>query len=192
MIVDSTGIKIFGENEWCEKKHKVKGRKAWRKLNLAIDDKGTIIAHELTTNKKGDAPVASELIDPLKTDIGDFLGDGAYDSKKLLEKLANHNEGEPPKAIIPPRKDAIPSKNGNTKRDRNIQYIEQHGRRGWEKRLGYGIRNRVENTMYRYKTLIGRNLRSREFNNQKTETEIGVNLMNWMTHLGMSKTVAVF
>jgi len=33
LMVDSTGLKMVGENEWCEHKHKSKSRKAWRKQN---------------------------------------------------------------------------------------------------------------------------------------------------------------
>jgi hypothetical protein len=36
IIVDSTGMKIYGEGEWSKEKHKTKTRKAWRKLHIAI------------------------------------------------------------------------------------------------------------------------------------------------------------
>ncbi|WP_425338055.1 transposase [Rhizobium leguminosarum] len=33
LVVDSTGLKVFGEGEWLENKHKIKvKRKRWRKL----------------------------------------------------------------------------------------------------------------------------------------------------------------
>jgi len=184
MIVDSTGLKMYGEREWQAEKHKVKGRKTWRKLHLAIDGQGFIIAHELTTNKKGDAPVAEALVDQVENDIGNFLGDGAYDRKPLYEKLANHNKGAPPNVIIPPRKDAVRSKEGNTPRDHRIQYIKEHGRKAWERDAKYGQRNLVESTMFRYKECIGRKLKSRSMDNQKTEAAIGVKLLNWMWSLG--------
>ncbi len=35
LVVDSTGLKVFGEGEWLENKHKAKrNRKRWRKLHL--------------------------------------------------------------------------------------------------------------------------------------------------------------
>ena len=35
LVVDSTGLKIFGEGEWLAQKHKIKGiRRRWRKLHL--------------------------------------------------------------------------------------------------------------------------------------------------------------
>jgi hypothetical protein len=38
LVVDSTGLKIFGEGDWLEKKHKTKRKhRSWRKLHLGFD-----------------------------------------------------------------------------------------------------------------------------------------------------------
>ena len=38
LVVDSSGLKIFGEGEWLEKKHKTKRkRRSWRKRRLGLD-----------------------------------------------------------------------------------------------------------------------------------------------------------
>ena len=38
LVVDSTGLKIFGEGEWLAQKHNTKGiRRRWRKLHLGLD-----------------------------------------------------------------------------------------------------------------------------------------------------------
>lgn len=38
LVVDSTGLKIFGEGDWLEQKHKTKRkRRSWRKLHLGLD-----------------------------------------------------------------------------------------------------------------------------------------------------------
>jgi hypothetical protein len=38
LVMDSTGLKIFGEGEWLQKKHKTKAkRKRWRKLHLGLN-----------------------------------------------------------------------------------------------------------------------------------------------------------
>ena len=38
LVVDSTGLKICGEGEWLEEKHKTKRkRRSWRKLHLGLD-----------------------------------------------------------------------------------------------------------------------------------------------------------
>ena len=40
LVVDSTGLKIFGEDEWLQSKHKTKTkpeRNSWLKLHLGLD-----------------------------------------------------------------------------------------------------------------------------------------------------------
>ena len=48
MIVDSTGIKIYGEGEWMRQKHRTKTRQSWRKLHFSTDSDGWINAMILT------------------------------------------------------------------------------------------------------------------------------------------------
>ena len=57
LVVDSTGLKIFGEGEWLEQKHKIKGiRRRWRKLHLGLDlHSGTIVCANLTHDDVGDS-----------------------------------------------------------------------------------------------------------------------------------------
>ncbi|WP_143521497.1 hypothetical protein [Pseudovibrio sp. Tun.PSC04-5.I4] len=89
--------------------------------------------------------------------------------------------------IIPPPKTAVPSPEAETvptARDRDILAIEKHGRMGWQKQTGYGRRSRGETLMGRYKQIFGTALRSREFENQKTEARINVSVLNTMAALG--------
>jgi len=37
LVVDRTGLKVYGEGEWKVKKHGADGRRTWRKLHLAVD-----------------------------------------------------------------------------------------------------------------------------------------------------------
>jgi hypothetical protein len=37
VLVDSTGLKIYGAGQWLEEKHGAKSRHGWRKLHLALD-----------------------------------------------------------------------------------------------------------------------------------------------------------
>ncbi|MCV5720624.1 transposase, partial [Escherichia coli] len=39
LVIDSTGLKVFGEGEWKVKKHGKERRRIWRKLHLAVDSK---------------------------------------------------------------------------------------------------------------------------------------------------------
>ena len=49
VIVDSTGLKVYGKDEWHQEKHNVSARRTWRKLHLAIDENHQVLACELTT-----------------------------------------------------------------------------------------------------------------------------------------------
>jgi hypothetical protein len=71
-----------------------------------------------------------------------------------------------------------------TSRDCHIAEIESKGRIAWQKSSGYNQRSRGETPMGRWKTVIGSKLKARTFNNQKTEANIGVSVLNRMTELG--------
>jgi hypothetical protein len=48
LVIDSTGLKLFGQGEWDEEKHG-RARRSWRKLHLAVNaDTGEIVAGMLT------------------------------------------------------------------------------------------------------------------------------------------------
>ena len=37
VLIDSTGLQVFGAGQWLEAKHGAKSRRTWRKLHLAVD-----------------------------------------------------------------------------------------------------------------------------------------------------------
>jgi hypothetical protein len=54
LLIDSTGLKVFGAGEWLQEKHGAKARRTWKKLHLAVDgDTGMIMASTLTRNDVG-------------------------------------------------------------------------------------------------------------------------------------------
>src|SRR3990172_6759954 len=56
VVVDSTGLKVFGEGEWKTRKHGKSKRRTWRKLHLAVNPKTQEIeAETLTENSCDDA-----------------------------------------------------------------------------------------------------------------------------------------
>ena len=56
VVIDSTGLKVFGRGEWHLEKHGGQARRSWRKLHLAVDPAtGEILASALTGNEEGDA-----------------------------------------------------------------------------------------------------------------------------------------
>src|SRR5476651_2883595 len=89
VIVDSTGLKVYGKDEWHQKKHDVAARRTWRKLHLGVDEKHQIVACELTTPEVGDPTTVPGLIDQVTAPFKTFMGDGAYDGEPVSEAVLN-------------------------------------------------------------------------------------------------------
>jgi hypothetical protein len=97
LVIDSTGLKVFGEGEWKVRKHGAEKRRVWRKLHLAIDPAShDIVAAEVSLENVHDAEV---LPNPLQRKLGTIYADGAYDSHQLIARKGGT-------ACIPPRKNA--------------------------------------------------------------------------------------
>jgi hypothetical protein len=188
LVVDSTGLKIFGEGDWLEEKHKTKGkRKSWRKLHLGLDlVSGEIVCSDLTTDDIGDPTALPGLLDQIDGPVEKFLADGAYDGEPTVKALTDRF-GALIEVTIPPPKNAVLSPDAAQNpsiRDRHIVEIEAHGRMAWQKSSGYNQRSRIETQIGRWKAVIGHKLKARSFENQKTEAKIGVRALNRMTELG--------
>ncbi|MCC2651299.1 MAG: Transposase of ISAli17, family, subgroup [Microvirga sp.] len=187
VVIDSTGLKVFGAGEWQREKHGGKGRRTWRKLHLAVDpESGAILTSELTTTEDGDASQVGPLLDQISGPIASVTADGAYDGAPVYRIIA---ERDPAAAvIIPPRSTAVPSDTAETaptQRDRHLQMIQERGRLGWQKAVNYGRRSLGEVAMMRYKTVIGRRLHARTMPTQEAEAAAGCKVLNIMTRLGM-------
>jgi len=190
LLVDSTGVKIYGEGEWLDQKHGIRSRRRWRKLHLAVDaDTQEIAAVELTPDDVGDVAALPDLLDQIESPVGSVTADGAYDGETVYDEVLHRHPAA--RVIIPPRSTAVLSEAGTTQRDDHLRSIQQHGRIGWQRRSGYGRRSLVETAMYRYKTIIGRRLHARTLPNQKTEAKIACNALNKMTGLGMPISVRI-
>jgi len=191
VIIDSTGLKIYGQGEWHECKHGLKKRKGWRKLHLVIDKKEQkIIASELTMPDIGDLTQAPILLDEINNRMESVFADGAYDSTKLM----NYIEARGAKAIIPPKSNDLLSENYKenlTQRDKNILDRFLKGKLRWQQDTGYNFRSLVETAMFRYQKIIGTKLKFRKFANQKIESKIGCTIINKMTDLGMPKSFKI-
>jgi len=188
LVVDSTGLKIFGEGEWQRHKHKTKAkRKSWRKLHLGLDlTTGEIVCADLTKDDVGDPTALPALLDQIDNPVTQFLADGAYDGAPTSDLLTNRF-GEDVEIVIPPPKTAVlspQSEHKPTLRDQHIAEIRDKGRMAWQVRNGYNQRSRAETQIGRWKAVIGPKLKARNFHNQKTEVGIGVHILNKMTELG--------
>lgn len=186
IVIDSTGLKVYGEGEWHARKHGASKRRSWRKLHISIDPgTGEIVAQTLTDNSVHDANEVEGHIDQVDEPIERFYGDGAYDQRKVYDEL----ECEAAEAIIPPRKNAKLWQHGNSSqprhsRDENLRAIRRSSRRVWKIKSGYHVRSLVETTMYRLKTIFGGKLKNRKLHNQRTEARIRCRILNRFKRLG--------
>jgi transposase len=190
LLVDSTGVKIYGEGEWLDQKHGVRSRRRRCKLHLAVDaDTQEIAAVELTPDDVGDVSALPDLLDQIEGPVGSVTADGAYDGDTVYDDVLQRHPVA--RVIIPPRSTAVLSNAGTTQRDDHLRTIEDHGRLGWQRRSLYGRRSLVETAMYRCKIIIGRRLHARSLLNQKAEAKIACNVLNRMTSLGMPISVRI-
>src|SRR3954453_16088892 len=189
VVIDSTGLKVYGAGEWLTEKHGERGQRTWRKLHLVVDpNSGEILASELTTIAEGDAALVGPLLDQITSPIASVTADGAYDGEPVYRAVAERQPAPPPAGVTPPRASAVPSPTADTapsQRDQHIRMIRDKGRLGWQKAVGYGRRSLGETAVFRYKTIIGRGLRARTLPSQKTEARVACSALNRMTRLGM-------
>ncbi len=190
VLIDSTGLRIhvgYMQNP--------PRNRAWRKLHLAVDaDTGEIVASALTARQTHDCTPVPALLEQLDDPIESLSADGAYDTKAIYEAAHGRGRGRAVRVLIPPGRDAQLSSNPSTalrERDRNIRSIRELGRRDWHTSSGYSKRSLVENTMYRYKTIIGRSMRSRTFDGQRVEVQLASKILNTMAQLGMPDSYRV-
>ena len=185
LVVDSTGVKVYGEGEWKTRQHGISKRRTWRKLHLGIDETtGEIISAVATTNDYHDSQVLGNILDGVEEQILQVSTDGAYDTKSCYEQIKRKEA----KAIIPPRKNAKIQQHGNCKatpltRDENLRAIRQMGRKKWKRENGYHRRSIAETTMFRLKCIFGGSLSSRQFDNQAVELFLQCAALNRMIQL---------
>jgi hypothetical protein len=195
IVMDSTGLKIYGEGEWKVRQHGVSKRRTWRKLHIGANpEDGEIQAVILTENSVSDDAVVEVLLEQIEQEIDKFAADGAYDKRKVYDALNAHSPGV--KVLIPPRKNARIWRHGNTKaerlkRDENLRSIRKQGRKEWKKESGYHVRSLSETAMFRLKTIFGDALSARLLETQTTQALVRCAALNRMTHLGMPQSYKV-
>jgi hypothetical protein len=193
LILDSTGLKVYGEGEWKVRQHGISKRRTWRKMHLAVTPDGEVRAVKLTANGTADCDIADQLLNQEDARIEKVLGDGGYDRRKVYWACQKRQVKQ---IVIPPQKNAKIFQHGNTKtlpphpRDENLRAIRQSTRKKWKTSVGYHTRSLVENTMFRFKTICGDKLNARNLKNQITECLLSLSILNQMTKLGMPDSYA--
>ena len=189
VIVDSTGLKVYGKDEWHQEKHDVPARRTWRKLHLAVNEHHQLLACELATPETGDLTAVPDLLAQTDGVFQVFIADGAYDADPVLDAvLANQPDAV---IVIPPQITAVFSVDGDTQRDQYVQTIKQQGRIAWQRQTGYNYRNTVELAIQRDKRIFGNAMKARALPQQKPEAWISASALNRMTNLGMPTSVKI-
>ena len=151
LVVDSTGIKVYGEGEWKVRQHGYTRRRTWRKLHLSVDPAThQFVAVVVTTNDFKDSQLLPDLLEQSAEEIEQVCADGAYDSRNCYDALRARGA----RAAIPPRKGARIWQHGKRKAERhigdeNLREIRHKGRAQWKRESQYHRRSLAETQVFR-------------------------------------------
>ena len=159
LLIDSTGLKVYGAGEWLQEKH---------------GDPSQV------------APLLDQVDVEIGSVTADGAYDGmpTYDTVAAHGEDITVVIPPPATAVLSDHAALNPSQ-----RDRHIAMIQAQGRLGWQKETGYGRRSLVETTMGRYKAIIGPRLRARSLAGQRTEAAVGVAVLNRMLNTARPNSV---
>jgi IS5 family transposase len=187
MVIDSTGIKVYGEGEWKVRQHGYTRRRTWRKLHIAVDEATReFVAVVVSTNSFKDSQLLPDLLAQVDDEISQVSADGAYDSRNCYDLIRERKAG----AAIPPQKRAHIWQHGNSKaerhiRDENLRRIRRVGRAAWKRESNYHRRSLAETQVFRVKMIFGERVSARSFEGQAAQLLVRCAALNRMTHLGM-------
>jgi IS5 family transposase len=187
MVVDSTGIKVYGEGEWKVRQHGYTRRRTWRKLHIGVDEATReFVAVVISTNSFKDSQILPDLLEQVEDEITQVSADGAYDSRNCYDLIRERKA----RAAIPPQKRAHIWQHGNSKaerhiRDENLRRIRRVGRAAWKRESNYHRRSLAETQVFRVKMIFGARVSARSFDGQAAQLLVRCAALNRMTHLGM-------
>jgi hypothetical protein len=189
LVIDSSGLKIFGEGEWKTRFYEIERRRTWRKLHIGVNAQtGEVVAAALSDNELLDRQAMPELLSQVDSEIKHVGADGAYDYRTCYEAIWERGA----KPLIPPKLRSVAAGDLKMKdRDRNVERAKRLGVKKWKRVSGYHERSLVECAFFRLKTIFSDKLRSREFHRQGVEAFIRCRAMNRMTMLGMPDSYKV-
>lgn len=194
IVVDSTGLKIYGEGEWKVRQHGCSKRRTWRKFHLSADETTQELQAVVVTEANvDDAQAGKKLLANTPGEIDQVSGDGSYDKRKFYDAATQRGVRS---IAVPPRRNAKIWQHGNSKkaplaRDENLRAIRHKGRKKWKRDTGYHRRSLAETAVYRFKTIFGNTLSTRTLSRQVTEVRVKAAALNRMTRPGMPDSYRV-
>jgi len=104
LVVDSTGLKLYGDGEWKVKRHGTLKHRRWRKMHLLLDS-GTLLVREVATSGQyaSDSKEFVKLLREETDPVAYVKGDGAYDTHEAYDAMRERPEH--PVAIFPPHRE---------------------------------------------------------------------------------------
>jgi hypothetical protein len=188
IVLDTTGLEVYGAGEWRAKRYGGKAR--WRKLHLAMDLKtGKLTIAEVTDEYKHDTTYLQQALEETNKRKGYVLIDGIADSGKSYKLTERHNK----ELLTPPKQGAvIRQEECYRRRNEAVRIIrglggDREARSIWGKLVGYNRRVEIESMMARWKGLYGGELRSRTEERMVKEVKIKALMINKM--IGKEKNV---
>lgn len=187
LVIDSSGLKVYGEGEWKVRQHGYQKRRTWRKIHIGVDEGSHfIVCAELTSNSCGDDKLLPTLMSEYRGKIKQVSADGAYDSHANFETIKQRGAIPTiPTQPNPTHKKKKKSALRDKVRDHVAWQIQRQGRKSWKKASGYHRRSLAETSFFRLKKILGGSLRARSFENQRTEALLRCAILNQMTAQGM-------
>lgn len=189
LVIDSTGLKVYGEGEWKVRTHGKDKHRTWSKLHISMDASTHQLTAALLTDKDLlDRNALAGLLDQTAGQIEHVCADGAYDFEQCYRAIKKREAT----ALIPPRRDAIiRGKSPFEQRDENVRSIRKLGRKRWKRKSTYHQRSLVETAFFRLKTVFSERLRARRMDTQSAEVRIRCEALNRMSKLGMPHSYAI-
>ena len=91
LVVDSSGLKVYGEGEWKVRQHGWSVRRTWRKLHLGVNEAtGEIVAQTLTENSVDDAAQVAPLLGPIDAEVPDWAATAATTNTRSSRRWPIH------------------------------------------------------------------------------------------------------
>lgn len=200
-VIDSTGLKIYGEGEWKVRQHGWTKHRRWLRLHLAVDAAtGELRSLGASTNNVFDGEMLPAMLATEHAPLRQVTGDGGYDRWECWDAVAARPEH--PRAVFPPPRTkrggrcARIRQHGNVARppldrDTAIRRIRAVGRAAWKREVGYHTRSLAETAVWRWRCFFGDHVAARTPDRQCTELFVCGRAFNRLTSLGMPDSHAV-
>jgi IS5 family transposase len=189
VVVDSSGLKVYGEGEWKVRKHGWSKHRRWSKIHIGVDE-GTqeVVACVVSEADIADCEALPQVLNEIDQALRHVSTDGGYDTEGCYRAIEERGA----QAVIPPRENAVVNAGPEwAGRNATLERIAAIGRAAWKVESGYHRRSLAETAFFRLKVIFGERLSSRTEEGRAVEGRIRCAALNRMTRLGMPQSERV-